>query len=484
MINFLYHFSIASLTLSCTQALTEIEKHLEQGSRYLAKAQFNDALQEYHSVLELDPNNYQALYRRATTYLATARFRNAETDLDKVIDLKPGFVGAHTQRGNIRLKRGNLDGAEDDFNIILDADPSKGDISEKLESLENLKTSYASIQQYSSECNYILPILDHLLETLIWDVSLFNTRAKCREQSGEIKKATEDLKHVVKMTSDNTDTMYHLSQLLYKTDGIDESLSMLRECLKLNPDHKDCYPFYKKVRKLARVRDGIKNKIEEQDWMGCLEKGQDLIKLDNTPAIELQVFKLTCKCNREAGHVRQALYDCTEVLKVDENDVQALIDRAEAHLLDEDYERALEDFQKALELDPENEDAKGGEENAKRQKEGKRDYYKILGVKRSASKREVTKAYRKLAQKWHPDNFSNEDEKKKAERKFIDIASAKEVLTDDEKRKQFDNGIDPLDPESQRGGGGHHGFPHGFNGFHHGFGGGGNDGPFSFKFNM
>lgn len=40
------------------------------------------------------------------------------------------------------------------------------------------------------------------------------------------------------------------------------------------------------------------------------------------------------------------------------------------------------------------------------------------------------KAYRKLAQQWHPDNFANDDEKKKAEAKFIDIASAKEVLTD------------------------------------------------------
>ena len=59
------------------------------------------------------------------------------------------------------------------------------------------------------------------------------------------------------------------------------------------------------------------------------------------------------------------------------------------------------------------------------------------------------KAYRKLAQKWHPDNFKEGDEKKSAEKKFIDIASAKEVLTDPEKRQKFDAGEDPLDPESQ-----------------------------------
>lgn len=40
------------------------------------------------------------------------------------------------------------------------------------------------------------------------------------------------------------------------------------------------------------------------------------------------------------------------------------------------------------------------------------------------------KAYRKLAQRWHPDNFQATEEKKRAEKKFIDIAQAKEVLTD------------------------------------------------------
>ncbi|KAG8223380.1 hypothetical protein J437_LFUL002625, partial [Ladona fulva] len=62
-----------------------------------------------------------------------------------------------------------------------------------------------------------------------------------------------------------------------------------------------------------------------------------------------------------------------------------------------------------------------------------------------------------MAQKWHPDNFQG-DEKKLAEKKFIDIAAAKEVLTDPEKRQRFDNGEDPLDPESGQGYGGAHGF--------------------------
>jgi DnaJ family protein C protein 3 len=105
-----------------------------------------------------------------------------------------------------------------------------------------------------------------------------------------------------------------------------------------------------------------------------------------------------------------------------------------------------------------------------------RDYYKILNVPRTAKKQQIIKAYRKAAQKWHPDNFPDEEEKKRAEKKFIDIAAAKEVLTDDEKRAKFDRGEDPLDPESGK----HQG--QGFNpfqDFHHFQGS-----PFQFKFHF
>lgn len=59
----------------------------------------------------------------------------------------------------------------------------------------------------------------------------------------------------------------------------------------------------------------------------------------------------------------------------------------------------------------------------------KRDYYKILGVKRTASNKEINSAYRKLAKQWHPDKHEGED-KKKAEKMFYDLAAAKEVLSD------------------------------------------------------
>ena len=143
------------------------------------------------------------------------------------------------------------------------------------------------------------------------------------------------------------------------------------------------------------------------------------------------------------------------------------------------YFQAVNDYRRALELDENFGPAKEGMATAqKRQKQAsKRDYYKILGVRRNAGKREINKAYRKLAQKWHPDNFQDETEKKSAEKKFMDIAAAKEVLSDEEMRQKFNQGEDPLDPEAQQGGGRGHPFQH----FHGQPFGGGN---FNFKFHF
>ena len=116
----------------------------------------------------------------------------------------------------------------------------------------------------------------------------------------------------------------------------------------------------------------------------------------------------------------------------------------------------------------------------------KKDYYEILGVKKSASADEIRKAFRKLARKYHPDVNPGD---KSAEEKFKSLSEANEVLSDPKKRKIYDqvgfysDNIDPATAEAYaRSGSG--GNAAGGGGFSGGFPGGGQDGgqgvPFDF----
>ncbi|XP_070566644.1 dnaJ homolog subfamily B member 6-like isoform X11 [Ptychodera flava] len=71
------------------------------------------------------------------------------------------------------------------------------------------------------------------------------------------------------------------------------------------------------------------------------------------------------------------------------------------------------------------------------------DYYKVLGISRTATEEEIKKAYRKLALKWHPDK--NQDKKDEAEKKFKEISEAYQVLSDKKKKEIYDRyGVEGL----------------------------------------
>ncbi len=85
-----------------------------------------------------------------------------------------------------------------------------------------------------------------------------------------------------------------------------------------------------------------------------------------------------------------------------------------------------------------------------------KDYYGILGVKKTATADEIRKAFRKLARKYHPDVNPND---KKAEEKFKEMSEANDILSDPKKRKIYDqlgfysDNIDPAAAEAAAQGG-------------------------------
>uniref|UniRef100_A0A182J5W9 Uncharacterized protein n=1 Tax=Anopheles atroparvus TaxID=41427 RepID=A0A182J5W9_ANOAO len=460
-----------------TASQADIDRHLEIGRDFLARGQLSDALTHYHAAVEGDPYNYLTYFKRGTVYFALGKAKFAINDFSRVLELKPDFAAARAQRGSVYLKMGDFENAEMDLMVVLRMDPHNPEANMHFSRIGPARDQWVLCVDLMErgDFNTAIALLTQLLEVCPWSVEIREARAQMYLRIGDRMAAVSDFRSVNRLSHDSTDGYYQLSRILYDIGDSGTALKEIRECLKLDPEHKDCFPFYKKIKKVDKVYVDAQQALEEQRYPDCIAGGEKLIKLEpDVPMIVYNGKQLLCSCLLKDEQFPSAVSRCREALDI-YADPEVMCDRAEALVGAEMYDEAIAQYREALEINDNLQRAKDGIEHAQRvQKQAeRRDYYKILGVKRSATKQEIVKAYRKAAQKWHPDNFQG-DEKKMAEKKFIDVAAAKEVLTDPEKRRQFDAGQDPLDPEAGRNGfGGGNPFHH----FQHGS-------PFQFKFHF
>merc|ERR1711913_266485 len=117
--------------------------------------------------------------------------------------------------------------------------------------------------------------------------------------------------------------------------------------------------------------------------------------------------------------------------------LKAFLRRGRSYMELEKYDEAVRDFEQINKMERGNQEYRQLLSNAKLElkKSKRKDYYKILGVDRSANDEEIKKAYRKRALVHHPDRHSgaSEDEKKEHERKFKEVGEAYGVLSDTKK---------------------------------------------------
>ena len=171
---------------------------------------------------------------------------------------------------------------------------------------------------------------------------------------------------------------------------------------------------------------------------------------------------------------------CGETLKVNPNSLPALLFKARQQLDADEFEASIHTLNQANEHHPSDQRIQTLMQKAlvalKRSKT--KDYYKVLQVDREADAKTIKKNYRRMVKEFHPDKtVSRGVPKEQAEKKIQAINEAYEVLSDPEKKAQFDRGEDPNDPHQQ--GSPFQGSP--FNGqqFFHQFTGGG--GQFRFQ---
>merc|ERR1739842_23212 len=103
-------------------------------------------------------------------------------------------------------------------------------------------------------------------------------RVEAYEGSGMLLDAIADLRVTTKLIKDDTAGFLRLSKLYYKNGDVDQGLSEIRECLKLDPDHKECFKFYKKVKKVAKIVGNLQDYTNNKEWEECVTSSNKILK--------------------------------------------------------------------------------------------------------------------------------------------------------------------------------------------------------------
>ena len=142
-----------------------------------------------------------------------------------------------------------------------------------------------------------IELLTKLIHELPWDVKLREMRATCFENVGDYFNAISDLRAATKLKVDNTDGYLKLSKLHYYIGDVEESLTTIRECLKLDPDHKQCWEHYKKVKKLAGHFKSMNEFSQTEQFAECVSKANAALKVESQIInIVLLIKKKSCHC--------------------------------------------------------------------------------------------------------------------------------------------------------------------------------------------
>jgi DnaJ family protein C protein 3 len=121
------------------------------------------------------------------------------------------------------------------------------------------------------DCQTAIDLLTRLIEVSPWDASLRRMRSDCYMSLGDATHAVMDLRFTTKLNNDDTDGLYRLSSIQYQLGDVEDSLREIRECLKLDPEHKHCFPLYKKLKKLDKLMHDAEKSGEQEQYGECVD---------------------------------------------------------------------------------------------------------------------------------------------------------------------------------------------------------------------
>ncbi|RDW87207.1 DnaJ and TPR domain protein [Aspergillus mulundensis] len=462
-------FGLESSTISPD---TPVSSLIASAKTHLSSGSPRDALLFLDAAISRDPTNYLTVFQRGAAYLSLGRRSQAQDDFDRVLLLKPDFESALLQRARLRSITADWSGA---LNDLERAGKKNSHEYKEFETAREAATRAFDAEKQGAWDTCVNEATIAITKASA-HLNLRQSRAHCRFERGELEEGISDLAHTLQISPGLIDPHLQISSMLFYTLGdIERGLSQIRKCLHSDPDSKPCNKLYRREKQLDKRLRKLQDAVAARKFNNALnllvgadgEPGliEDVrvdvgqarearhIFSDSQGVLYASLIEKTCGAYNEVHMLKRASIFCSEALELVSHSLPALLFNAQVALDDDRFEDAIGALNTAKEHHPESNEVKTLLQKTMvlQRRSKQKDYYKVLGVSRDADERAIKRAYRQLVKQHHPDKAMSQGvTKDEAEKRMAGINEAYEVLSDPEVRAQYDNGIDPNDPESQR----------------------------------
>jgi DnaJ family protein C protein 3 len=507
------HAPVAAVASAADDAADtdEVRALLREGDKLLiqGRSSYPDAAAKYTAALKLAPHSPKVAFRRADLFYMMRRWDECLEDIATTLEGDPWHKKALERHAAILSSTGRLTEAAASYEKLGTAYANAGnakkasefhgkarqaaELGAQLDTLSARVTSDLPMEERIAAARHCVHVLSSIVKDFASDsIPLQLRKAECAVLARHQMAASEALKYVLTREPQNLKAIAINARSLHQLGSIEGAKNEVRRCLGLDPEAAGCIAVHKQLKHHGKVTSSIEAHVKQSKWNEVIKEVDAYLGENADPPNLEQLWRWKCEGYLHERDVAKGLKACETAIDIEsgnENNPQLAelyLKRADLYILDDDFDAAQKELDKAKAVQPEGSAVREFQQKLEKLKAAaaRKDYYKILGVPRSANDKDIRRAYKKLALKLHPDKLRSEDmtdaDREKANNRFRDINEAKEVLLDTEKRKRFDNGEDVTKPPGQEGGF-HHGSHFHFQG---GFPGGGFPGGFPGGFNF
>lgn len=437
----------------------QAESFKNDGNKFFKAGDYTHAIEFYTKAVILQPQSATYLGNRAAAYMSAGRWNDALNDCKRAVELDGRNNKMLLRLARIYTSIGQPEEAIATFSRIQPP-PSVKDTASAKEMLRHVRAAQAALKDGTAASMVLYPL--DMAEKLL-GVGALKPR-KWQLMRGEALLKMGDLNSLgeaqniamslLRYNNQDPEALVIRGRALYSIGENEKALQHFRKALSCDPDFRDAIKWLRTVQKLDRMKEEGNSEYKAGRWQAAIDKYTSALEVDpSNKGTNSKLLQNRALCRIKLKLYSEAIADCEKAITLDPSYLKARKTKANALGLAEKWEACAREWKSIQELEPEDrtipKEIRRAELELK--KSLRKDYYKILGVEKTATETEIKKAYRKLAIVHHPDKNPGDTQ---AEARFKDISEAYETLSDAQKRERYDSGVDLADPSDMFGGGG------------------------------